>query len=69
MGTALLLSIMQLNFNEADFLMHCMELFCVDLGTGTPASFTDDEGKQMVMDHEQINALFLRLQEVKFLND
>jgi len=57
---------MEFTFHEADFLMHCIELYCVDFGAGTPSSFTDDEGKEVVLDHKQIEALYLRIQECKF---
>jgi hypothetical protein len=53
---------MQLNFNEADFLMHCIELF---VGY-TDASFMDDEMKEVMMSPIQINDLFLKIQEAKF---
>ena len=53
---------MQLNFNEADFLMHCIELFVGH----TDASFVDDEMKVVMMDPTQITNLFLRIQESKF---
>lgn len=55
---------MQLNFNEADFLMHCIELFVGH----TDASFMDDEMKVVMMDPTQITDLFLRIQESKFVN-
>lgn len=57
---------MDFTFHEVDFLLHCIELFCVDLGAGTPPSFTDNEGKEVVLDHKQIEALYLRIQERKF---
>jgi hypothetical protein len=53
---------MQLNFNEADFLMHCIELFVGQ----TNSSFMDCEMKEVMMDSTQINDLFLRIQESKF---
>ena len=53
---------MKLNFNEADFLMHCIELF---VGY-TDASFMDCEMKEVMMDSSQITDLFLRIQESKF---
>ena len=57
------LSTMELNFNEADFLMHCIELF-VD---HTDASFMDCEMEEVMMGPSQIKDLFLRLQESKFV--
>ena len=59
------LSTMELNFNEADFLMHCIELFVGH----TDSSFMDDEMKEVMMDPNQINGLFLRIQEAKFERD
>ena len=56
------LSTMELNFNEADFLMHCIELFVGH----TDSSFMDDAMKEVMMDPNQINGLFLRIQEAKF---
>lgn len=55
-------STMELNFNEADFLMHCIELFVGN----SDANFMDDEMKEVMMDPTQINDLFLRIQESKF---
>ena len=55
---------MQLNFNEADFLMHCIELFVGH----TNSSFVDDEMKEVMMDPAQITDLFLRIQPYKFQN-
>lgn len=69
MGTALLLNVMQLNFNQADFLMHYIDLFCVDFGAGTPASFTDIEGKEVILDHKQIEDLYLKIQKFKFVDN
>ena len=59
------LSTMELNFNEADFLMHCIELFVGH----TDSIFMDDEMKEVMMDPNQINGLFLRIQEAKFERD
>ena len=50
------------NFNEADVLMHCIELFVGQ----TNSSFMDCEMKEVMMDSTQINDLFLRIQESKF---
>jgi hypothetical protein len=52
---------MELTFNEADFLMHCIELFA----GYADANFMDDEMKQVLMDSSQINDLFLRIQDCK----
>mgnify|MGYP007121457250 CR=1 FL=1 len=53
---------MELNFNEADFLMHCIELFVGN----SDANFMDDEMKEVMLDPTQINDLFLRIQKSKF---
>jgi len=57
---------MKLNFNEADFLMHCIELF---VGYDADSSFMDCEKKQVMMDPTQINDLFFRIQKAKFGKD
>jgi len=53
---------MELTFNEADFLMHCIDLFTEYQQT----NFMDDEMKQVLLDSSQINDLFLRIQDFKF---
>ena len=53
---------MELTFNEADFLMHCIDLFTEYQQT----NFMDDEMKQVLLDSSQINDLFLRIQDSKF---
>ena len=50
---------MELNRNERDFLMHCMELFAD--GSETVKFLTYDE-TEVLMDHDQINDLYLRIQ-------
>lgn len=57
---------MDLTFHEADFLMHCMDIFCVNFGQDIPPSFTDDEGKEVYLNHKQLKDLYQRLQERKF---
>jgi hypothetical protein len=44
--------------------MHCMNCLSV-----TDSSFMDDEMKEVMMDPNQINGLFLRIQEAKFERD
>jgi len=61
-------AIMTFTFNEADFLMHCIELFSEDTRSSTPPSFTDQEGKEVVLDSKQIENLYLRIQDLKFAN-
>ena len=53
---------MELNRNERDFLMHCMELFAD--GSETVKFLTYDE-TEVLMDYDQINDLYLRIQDVK----
>jgi hypothetical protein len=55
---------MELTFNEADFLMHCIELFA----GFSDASFMDGEMKEVMMNPKQINDLFLKIQDFKFNN-
>ena len=50
---------MEVNRNERDFLMHCMELFAN--GCETVKFLTYDE-TEVLMDHDQINDLYLRIQ-------
>ena len=57
---------MDLTFHEADFLMHCMDIFCIDFGSDTAPSFTDDAGKEVLLNHKQLKDLYQRLQELKF---
>ena len=71
MGTASQLKIMQLDFYQADFLMHCIELYCVDFGAGTPPQYTinlRDDKNEIVFDHKKIEDLYLKIQEFKFAN-
>jgi hypothetical protein len=54
---------MELNFNEANFLMHCIELF---VGYETDCVFVDCEKNQIIMNSTEINDLFLKIQDIKF---
>ena len=51
---------MELNRNERDFLMHCMELFAD--GCETVKFLTYDE-TEVLMDYDQINDLYFRIQD------
>lgn len=53
---------MELNFNEADFLMHCIDLFT----EYSECSFIDPGTKEVMLDFKQIEDLFLRIQDSKF---
>lgn len=54
---------------EADFLMHCIDVWCNELPqiAGRPVMFTTQEGGQerVLLTHDQIESLFLRLQALK----
>jgi hypothetical protein len=60
---------MDLTFNQADFLMHCIEVFV--LGNGNEdakfedAKFTDIYGN-VLLDNDEITEVFLKIQELKF---
>jgi len=55
---------MTLTFNQADFLMHCIEVFV--LGNGNEdAKFTDIYGN-VLLDNDEITEVFLKIQELKF---
>jgi hypothetical protein len=56
---------MELNFNEADFIMHCIESFT----DYDEVSFLDEQRRQVVLTYEQISDLFIRIQELKFANN
>jgi hypothetical protein len=56
---------MDLTFNEADFLMHCIELFAAN----STSDFLDDELKTVCLTSDQITDLFLRIQEAKFIHN
>jgi hypothetical protein len=53
---------MNLSFNQADFLMHCIEVFTFG---NEDSSFIDTDGT-ILMDSEEINKLYLKIQELKF---
>lgn len=55
---------MNLDFNQADFLLHCIDVFA----QGQDVSFIDYEGN-VLMTSEQIKDLFLQIQEIKFTNN
>jgi len=52
---------------EADFLTHCIDVWCNEtpLIAGRPVMFTDDSGEKVLLTHDQIESLFLRLQFLK----
>ena len=51
---------------EADFLAHCIDVWCNETPAiaGKPLMFTTQEGgeERVLLTHDQIEALFLRLQ-------
>ena len=53
---------MDLTFKQADFLMHCIEVFTFG---NEDSSFTDIDGT-ILMGTEEINELYLKIQELKF---
>jgi hypothetical protein len=53
---------MNLSFNQADFLMHCIEVFIFG---NEDSSFIDTDGT-ILMDPEEINKLYLKIQALKF---
>lgn len=54
---------------EADFLTHCIDVWCNETPqvAGRPVIFTTQEGgyEKILLTHDQIEALFLRLQALK----
>lgn len=54
---------------EADFLTHCIDVWCNETPqiAGRPVIFTTQEGGQerVLLTHDQIEALFLRLQAMR----
>ncbi|NBT74095.1 MAG: hypothetical protein EBT14_07930 [Betaproteobacteria bacterium] len=54
---------------EADFLTHCIEVWCNELPqiAGRPVMFTTqgEQPEQVLLTHDQIEALYLRLQALK----
>ena len=55
-----------INRTEADFLTHCIDVWCNETPViaGRPLMFTTQEGggERVLLTHDQIEALFLRLQ-------
>jgi len=47
---------------EADFLAHCMETFADTFKKGEEINFTDYDCKNVLMNHEQIEELYQKLQ-------
>ena len=63
MGTAQQLhTMLQLNSTEADFLMHCMEVFAEG---DEKVTFISAHG-EIALTNQQIEALFQRIQDVRF---
>jgi len=58
--------IMQLTFNEADFIMHCIELYT---NGDARFDFMDTEGKEVILHTEQIEELFQKIQDLKSANN
>ena len=60
---------MKLTNIEADFLTHCIEVWCHELPqyAGRPVMFTTQEGgdEKVLLTHDQIESLFLRIQALK----
>jgi len=59
---------MQLTNIEADFLTHCIEVWCNEpLQPGRPLMFTTQEGgdEKVLLTQDQIESLFLRIQALK----
>lgn len=58
-----------INRIEADFLAHCIDVWCNETPqvAGRPVMFTTQEGgdEKVLLTHDQIEALFLRLQVKK----
>ena len=55
---------MNLTFEQADFLMHCIEVFALNNGNEN-AKFTDIYGN-VLLDNDEITEVFLKIQELKF---
>ena len=47
---------------EADFLAHCMETFADNFKQGEEIDFTDYDCKNVLMNHDQIEELYQKLQ-------
>ena len=60
---------MQLTNTEADFLTHCIDVWCNETPQwgGRPVMFTTQEGgyEKVLLTHDQIESLFLRIQSLK----
>jgi hypothetical protein len=58
---------MKLTNIEADFLTHCIEVWCNETPqiAGRPVMFTTQEGgeEKVLLTHDQIESLFLRIQD------
>lgn len=58
-----------INPTEADFLTHCIDVWCNETPqiAGRPLMFTTQEGgaETVLLTHDQIEDLFLRLQVLK----
>jgi hypothetical protein len=64
MGTALQLNTMlELTWTEADFLMHCIEVFANGDKEYSFNSAADD--KELSLNMQQIDSLFLRIQDAR----
>ena len=61
---------MQLTNMEADFLMHCIDVWCNETPViaGRPLMFTTQEGgeEKVLLTSDQIESLFLRIQGMRF---
>jgi hypothetical protein len=68
-GNAMLKDNMKLTNIEADFLTHCIEVWCNETPqiAGRPVMFTTQEGgnEKVLLTHDQIESLFLRIQALK----
>jgi hypothetical protein len=47
---------------EADFLAHCMETFADTFKEGEEINFTDYDRENVLMNHDQIEELYQKLQ-------
>jgi hypothetical protein len=60
---------MQLTNTEADFLTHCIDVWCNETPqiAGRPLMFTTQEGgyERVSLTHDEIESLFLRIQSLK----
>jgi len=62
-----------INQTEADFLMHCIDVWCNETPqiAGRPVMFTTQDGgeERVLLTHDQISDLFLKLQFVMHHNN